>query len=195
MMFKRLSVFPFNAGNTLHYTCPMRFADGPTTEASIEINSSPREVWELVSDIGTPVRFSDELQAVEWLDGVEAPAVGARFRGYNDSGAFQWQVTCTITDYREPELIEWTVEDVDNPVARWRFVVEPITGDEEGGAAPRTRLSQWTRLGPGPSGLTAAIERKPEAEERIIGRRLSMLRTNMEANLRGIKALVEGGGR
>lgn len=173
----------------------MRFADGPTTEASIEINSSPRDVWELVSDIETPVRFSDELQAVEWLDGVEAPAVGARFRGYNDRGTFQWQVTCTITDYREPELIEWTVEDVDNPVARWRFVVEPITGHDEGGPAPRTRLTQWTRLGPGPSGLTAAIERKPEAEERIIGRRLSMLRTNMEANLRGIKALVEGGGR
>ena len=179
----------------LPYTGPMRFADGPTTEVSIEIDGPPREVWRLVSDIETPTRFSDELQAVEWIDGFEAPAVGARFRGFNDRGTFQWQVTCTITDYREPELIEWTVEDLDNPVARWRFVVEPITGDGEEGGVARTRLTQWTRLGPGRSGLTAAIERKPEAEERIIEGRLDMLRTNMEANLRGIKALVEAGGR
>lgn len=168
----------------------MRFADGPTTEVSIEIDGPPRQVWDLVSDIETPTRFSDELQAVEWLDGADAPAVGARFRGFNDRGTFQWQVTCTITDYREPELMEWTVEDVDNPVARWRFVVQPIPVQGAGGGA-RTRLTQWTRLGPGRSGLTAAIERKPEAEERIIERRLSMLRANMEANLRGIKALVE----
>lgn len=169
----------------------MRFADGPSTEVSIEIDGSPQQVWDLVNDIQTPTRFSDELQAVEWLDGAEGPTVGARFRGFNDRGTFQWQVTCTITDYREPGLIEWTVEDIDNPVARWRFVVEPISNDGAEGAPPRTRLTQWTRLGPGRSGLTAAIERKPEAEERIIEHRLAMLRTNMEANLRGIKALVE----
>ncbi|MDX3128387.1 hypothetical protein PV367_00855 [Streptomyces europaeiscabiei] len=34
-----------------------------------------------MTDIALPARLSPELQRVEWLDGAEAPMVGARFAG------------------------------------------------------------------------------------------------------------------
>ena len=47
------------------------------------IVGDPAAIWALVTDISLPVRFSDELQAVEWLDDAAAVAVGNRFRGHN----------------------------------------------------------------------------------------------------------------
>jgi hypothetical protein len=46
-------------------------------------------------------------------------------------------------------------------------------------------------MGPGPSGLTAAIERMPDKEERIIERRLQQHGENMTATIEGIKRLAE----
>ena len=62
---------------------PLRYADGPTTEAVVDIAASPSVVWALVSDIDLPPRFSAELQGVEWLDGATGPRLGARFVGRN----------------------------------------------------------------------------------------------------------------
>jgi hypothetical protein len=47
-------------------------------------------------------------------------------------------------------------------------------------------------MGPGPSGLTPAIEKMPDKEERIIARRLEEWQANMAATLSGIKGLAEG---
>ena len=74
--------------------------------------------------------------------------------------------------------------DAERPSASWRFELNP-----EG---EHTRLRQWAQIGPGPSGLTPAIESRPELEEKIIARRLEELRTNMAATVAGIKALAEG---
>ncbi len=47
-------------------------------------------------------------------------------------------------------------------------------------------------MGPGPSGLTPAIEAQPDKEERIVARRLDEWRTNMQATVDGIKSIAEG---
>jgi hypothetical protein len=46
-------------------------------------------------------------------------------------------------------------------------------------------------MGPGRSYINVAIDAMPDKESRILHRRLGEHRTNMEANLRGIKDLVE----
>lgn len=46
-------------------------------------------------------------------------------------------------------------------------------------------------LSPGPSGLTPAIDRHPEAEEEIIASRDEEQRQNMQAVVEGIKQLAE----
>lgn len=163
----------------------MRYADGPTVEVEVHVDAPPSRVWTFVTDVDLPSRFSSEFQGGEWTDGSTGPALGATFVGRNAHAAVgQWQTTSTIVELEPERVFAWAVGDTDNPSASWRFELEP---DGDG-----SRLRQWARLGPGPSGLTVAIERMPDREERIVARRLDEHRQNMTATLEGIKALAEG---
>ena len=161
-----------------------RLADGPTVEVEIRVAAPVDVVWAFVSDVDLPGRFSEEFQGADWLDGATGPAVGARFRGRNAHPAIgEWHTTSTITEYEEGRRIGWAVSDVERPASSWRFEVEP---DGDG-----TRLRQWARLGPGPSGISYEIDLDPANEERIIERRLGEHRVNMQRNVDGVKALAE----
>lgn len=162
----------------------LRFADGPTTEVDILVNAPPDVVWALVSDITVPAGFSSELVAAEWLDGATGPSAGARFVGRSrHDAAGEWETTSVVVACEPGRLFEWAVGDPDRPGARWRFTLAP-----EGGG---TRLTQWMQIGPGPSGITPALERMPDKESRILHRRLGEHRQNMVQTLEGIKALAE----
>jgi len=155
----------------------VRYADGPTVEVSIVVDATPEQVWELVSDITLPARFSSELQAAEWID-------DTTFRGHNvHEAAGEWETVCTVTERDSPRVFAYAVGDPANPSASWRFTVAP---EGEG-----SRLTQWMRMGPAPSGLSPAIEAMPDKEERIVARRLDEHRFNMLATLNGIKDLAE----
>lgn len=158
----------------------MRYADGPTVEVATRVDAPPAVVWALVSDISTPVRFSAELRDVRWLD-------DARFVGRSSHPAIgEWETTCTVVT-REPEReFGWVVGEPEHPAAAWRFTLEP-----EGQG---TRLRQWMRMGPGPSGLTPAITARPDKEERIVARRLEEHRANMQNTVDGIRELAEASG-
>jgi hypothetical protein len=162
----------------------LRLSDCPTAEVSVVVAAAPRAVWPLVADIGLPARFSSEFQGAEWLDGATTPALGARFRGRNyHPAAGEWETTSTICEYQPERALGWSVGSPEFPAARWRFVLEP--------AGDITRLTQWVQLGPGPSGVSYAIESMPDKESRILHRRLTEHRANMQATIAGIKALAE----
>ncbi len=169
----------------------MRYEDGPTVEVSTVINATAEETWRLVSDIATPVRYSEELQATEWIDDGDNPTVGSRFKGRNRHPQVgEWEVTCTVTDYKPNEVFAWAVGDLDGPAAQWWFRIRSAEPDS---ATNSITLSQRATLGPGPSGLSAAIEQMPDKEAKIIENRLNQLKGNMEANLIGMKTTLEGG--
>ncbi len=162
----------------------VRYADGPTASKEVSIAASPEAVWPLLCDIDLPARFSGEFQRGEWQS--EGPGPGAVFRGTNRHDAVgEWTTECTVTAYEEGRTFEWTVGELDNRAARWRFDLEP-----EGGGS---RLRFSAVMGPGPSGLSAAIETMPDREEAIVARRLSEWEANMEATVEGIKQLAEEG--
>jgi hypothetical protein len=52
-------------------------------------------------------------------------------------------------------------------------------------------LRQEMQMGPARSGLNPAIDAMPDKESRIIARRLDEHRANMQANLDGVKSVVE----
>lgn len=163
----------------------VRYADGPNTHAEITIAASPEQVWPLVSDINASAAFSPEFQRAEWLD--DGPALGARFRGHNRHEAVgEWSVPCTVTGFEAGRVFEWTVGDVNDKVARWRFDVQPV---EDG-----SHVRYSAEIGPGRSGLTPMIERMPEHEEEIVASRLVELNANMTRTLEGFKGLAEAGG-
>ncbi len=160
----------------------MRYSDGPTVEVEVHVDASPSVVWDLVSDIELPARFSEEFQGATWLD--DGPSTGARFLGRNHHPAVgDWEVTCFLVGYEPERLFEWAVTDPDQPSASWRFELAP-----EGAG---TSLKQWMRMGPARSGLNAAIDAMPDKEERIVARRQDEHRKNMTATIEGIKALAE----
>lgn len=95
------------------------------------------------------------------------------------------ETECRVIAFEPERVFGWEVQGPDGPSAEWRFEIEADAGGNG------CTVSQWARMGPGPSGLTPAIQQMPDKEEKIVGRRLEEWRANMTANLEGIKALVE----
>ncbi|WP_436775518.1 SRPBCC family protein [Yinghuangia sp. YIM S09857] len=161
-----------------------RYADQPTVAVETYIEASPERVWELVSDIHLLPRLSSELLSVEWLDGANGPAVGNAFAGDNRHDAFgEWRTTSYITECEAPRRLTWAVTDPEVPTATWRFTLRP---DGTG-----TLLEQWAQMGPGRSGVSIAIERMPDKEQKIVFVRLRELEAAITVNLAAIKDLAE----
>lgn len=162
----------------------MRYRDAPTVQGTAVIAATPEQVWELITDISFPVRFSGELTATEWVEG-DAVAVGARFRGHNSHPALgQWSTESVIVEVEPGRRWVWNVQGFDGaaPSASWGFEIDP-TRD---GALVR----QWGRLGPGRSGLSFAIDSMPDKEGKIVDNRLAEWQAGIDANLRGLAELV-----
>lgn len=164
----------------------MRYADGPTVESEIVVAAPADVLWPLVTDLSLLVELSPELQRVEWLDGAGGPAADVRFRGHSAHSAVgEWSTVSTITVWEPGRSFGWEVERdrPEGPAATWLLELTPADGG--------TRVRQWARLGPGPSGLTPAIERWPDKEERIVGGRIGEWRSAMETNLAAFKQRAE----
>jgi Polyketide cyclase / dehydrase and lipid transport len=165
--------------HALWQAATMRYSDQPTVEVTQRIKCDVETAWARVTDIGLPARCSPELHAVEWLGDADGVKVGARFRGSNQHDALgTWQTECEVVEVSETPAGRrwvWNALGPEGVTATWAFEVEP-TSD---GALIR----QWARMGPGPSGLTFAIESMPEKEARIVAGRLAEWRQNMQTNL------------
>lgn len=162
-----------------------RYADNPTVQVQTWIGALPGRVWELVSDIELMPTMSQELQSVEWLDGATEPAVGAKFIGRSKHESLgEWATTSHVIECEPERVFAWAVEDPANPTAIWRFRLEPKNGG--------TELSEWMQMGPARSGLSFAIDRMPEKEQKIVFVRMREFEQNMAATLAHIKKLAEG---
>ena len=163
-------------------------ADGPGTVVEVDVDAPPALVWPYVTDIGFGADFSEEFVGARWADGFDGPSLGARFIGSNTHPAIgEWDVPCFVDRYDEGRTFGWVTSDPDAPGAQWRFELAAIAG--------ATRLRYRLVLGPGPSGMTAAIERMPDKEARIIDRRLTEHRANMQRVADAIKAAAEADAR
>jgi uncharacterized protein YndB with AHSA1/START domain len=162
-----------------------RYADKPNVEVQTWIAASPSRVWQVVSDVELMPTMSEELQAVEWLDGATEPSVGARFVGRSKHESLgEWATTSEVIECEPERVLAWAVEDRDNPTAIWRFSLHP----QDGG----TLLTQWMQMGPARSGLSFAIDRMPDNEQKIVFVRMREFEQNMTVTLEHIKQLVEG---
>ena len=95
----------------------------------------------------------------------------------------EWEVVCTIVDYSPGKVFAWNASDAELPAAQWRFEIE--SGNDS------TLLRFIMILGPGPSGLTAIIEKMPDMESRLIRNRQKGQKENMARTIEGIRDLAE----
>ena len=164
-------------------TQPATFADGAGGHVEIDVNAAAEELWPLVTDIGFGAEHSEEFLGAEWVDAT-GPQLGARFIGRNQHPAIgEWEVECFVDAFEPNRLFGWCTGDPDNPGARWRFELEPIAGG--------TRLRHAMTIGPGPSGLTHAIESMPAKQQKILHRRIAEHRPNMERIIKAMKTCAE----
>jgi uncharacterized membrane protein len=161
-----------------------RYSDKPAVEVRTWIDAGPARVWELVSNIELMPAMSSELQSVDWLDGANGPSAGARFTGRSKHEAMgEWETTSHVIEFEPERVFGWAVGDPANPSALWRFRLEP----KDGG----TELSEWAQMGPARSGLSFAIDRMPDKEQKIVFVRMREFERNMTATLEQIKTLAE----
>lgn len=87
-----------------------------TCRAEVIADAPVESVWRVIADVTRTGEWSHECLHVTWLDGVTAPAPGARFRGRNRSGWLRWSRTCEILAVDPPRQIAWRT------IPTWRFV-------------------------------------------------------------------------
>ncbi len=176
-----LYVYPW----TTSYPVPMKYADGPTAEATVFVAAPPEVVWAYVSDIHFVASLSREVQTVEWVDGeIAPPAVGCTFLGHNaHPQAGEWTTPNRVVACEAPREFVWNTGYPDSPATSWHFELTPRDAG--------TEVRQWVRMGPGWSNLVPLIEATPEKEERIVARRLADFQSGIDANLAAIKEIAE----
>ena len=166
----------------------MKLVDRPTVQVEVEIDAPSDIVWALVTDPARMGDFSPECEGGSWIDDADGPGVGARFTAGNRREARQWETTSTVVQCEPGRVFGWAVGDPSNASATWRYQFHPRRG---GG----TRLVESAEIGPGPSGLSAAVAEAPDKEEAMIANRTDEHRRNMEATLAAIKAAAERSAR
>jgi uncharacterized protein YndB with AHSA1/START domain len=162
---------------------------GLTAAVEEVVTARPELVWDMVADVTRIGGWSPECIQAAWLSDPGRPWPGARFTGHNRlPNDFEYEVTCVVTEADRPRAFAWVVLDDSGdparPSASWRYLIDPLPG---GGSRVRQRFTH----GPGDSFLRAVAAKAPGQAAEIIAARREMLRANMSATLRAMKAAAE----
>jgi|TARA_B100001105_G_scaffold244732_1_gene226738 nitroreductase len=161
-----------------------RIEDGPGVVVEIDTDARPEAVWEVISDIGMPARFSQELVDAEWTSDGDR-GVGSTFRGSNSIPDIRdWDTNCIVTAWKDQETFEWRVTDAQKPGAIWRFDLV-----EQGGGS-RLRFSMT--IGKENNGTAPRALKDPSQESEILRTRRLIHKANMQRVVEGVKGLVDG---
>lgn len=156
----------------------------PDASRHIDVNATPQQVYELVSDPGTLAELAAEYTTFRWLGNTSSATVGARFKGGNKQGWRRWSTTATITDATPGTRFAFDITVEAGPLsvngARWQYDIEP---SESGCTVTESTWDQrapWAKtLGNIAAGVTDRTERN---------------RHNIDATLRAVKARAETNG-
>jgi hypothetical protein len=180
---EEMTEFPTTDGGQIAYE-----VTGLSAAAEEVVTARPELVWDLVADVTRVGEWSPECIGAAWLGDPGRPESGARFTGHNGfPNGFEYEVTCVVTEAARPRAFAWVVLDDSGDPARpsssWRYQIDPLPGG--------SRVRQCFTHGPGGSYLRAADAKAPDQAAEIIAARREMLRANMSAALRAMKAAAE----
>ncbi len=94
---------------------------GDTGSVTVHIDAAPERVYELVADITRMGEWSPECRKCVWLDGASGPAVGARFKGSNQSGIMKWSTTAKVIEAEAGKVFAFTTMSGDKESTRWKY--------------------------------------------------------------------------
>ena len=94
---------------------------------TVEVNATPQQVWDLLTDVTRSGEWSHETRGGEWIDGAASPVPGARFRGRNQNGSSKWSRQCEVLAADAGRSISWRTVPTklyrDSTI--WTYELEP----------------------------------------------------------------------
>ena len=142
--------------------------------ASVRITASPQEVFAHLTDLTKLPELSPENVRCEFHEGSDRIEVGARFRGYNRAGDYEWHADCLVTEYEPDRYFAYEVPPDFEHATVWRYLVEP-----DGGGCVVTES------------FDAPLLAHPEIYPGKIEGRRDNLERACEATLANLKAAIE----
>jgi len=105
---------------------PCEVCGVPTTSRrthtdSITVAASPRQVYDLVTDIGRTGEWSPICVGCEWDDG-QGPTAGSWFTGHNRTGDTEWTTRSRVEVADPGREFAWLVND---GLVRWSYAMTP----------------------------------------------------------------------
>lgn len=163
-------------------------------EAQAHIDAPPDRVWRLVSDVTRMGDWSPITYKCEWLDGATGPAVGARFKGYNNMPPAKWWTICEVTESDPGKTFAFRTVQVSKPfsigvgereMTKWRYTFEPD------GIGTRVRETYEVVFTPPLLAIPDKVLRRVGVGKALDKRRDSTIK-GMDVTLENLKKVAEG---
>ena len=98
---------------------------------SVVVQAPAERVYALVADLSRMGEWSPECQRVEWLEGSDGPAEGARFVGHNKGGPgglMKWSRRGRVLTADPGREFAFATEEGGKEGVEWRYRLEPVEG-------------------------------------------------------------------
>lgn len=147
----------------------------PTSgSASVIVSATPTEVYDHLTDLTKLAALSPENVRCELLEGSDAITVGARFRGYNKAGDYEWHADCVVTEAKPGRAFAFEVPPGYEHATTWRYDLE---ASEDGTIVTES--------------FAAPLLALPEVYPGKIDGRCAQLQAACETTLANLKTTVE----
>lgn len=95
----------------------------------MQVAASPAAVFAFLTDLEQLPGLSPENQRCEFLDGSSKVEIGARFRGHNKAGDYEWHADCEVTVYEPSSEFAYLVPPNFEHATLWSYTISP---DDDG---------------------------------------------------------------
>jgi len=147
---------------------------------SIVIAGSPRDLYDMVSDVTRMGEWSPVCKAC-WWDDAAVPRAGAWFTGRNETAERTWETRCQVVTAEPARQFAF---QVGGDRVRWGYSFAPVDGG--------TRVTEsWEFL---PGGIAFFQERYGADAQAQIVSRAETARTGIPVTLAAIKRAAESAG-
>ena len=93
--------------------------------ATVRIDASPDEVFAFLVDLEELPKLGPENQRCELLEGSSEVELGAKFRGFNRSGDYEWHADCEITVLEPGRRFAYLVPPAFEHATEWSYTIVP----------------------------------------------------------------------
>ena len=151
-----------------------------TDSEDVVIAAPAAHVYDLVSDMPRMGDWSPECQRVEWIEGADGPAPGARFMGHNvggPRGIFKWSRRGRVLVAEPAREFAFATEEGGKEGVVWRYRLEPVDGGTKVTESYEvTTIPVWARIVDVPSNRARQLREG-------MGHTLGQLKAAAEASL------------